>query len=67
MDDTNEMKPCPFCGGNDIEIRERTSTTGVSSVSVMHWCEGGGKPALKPIERMARTREEAVRLWNRRA
>lgn len=64
---TEQIKPCPFCGGHEVEIRERNSTSGVFSVSVMHWCNEGGKPALKPIERMGRTREEAVRLWNKRA
>jgi len=39
----------------------------VFSVSVLHWCKDGGKPVLKPIECMGRTRDEAVRLWNRRA
>lgn len=63
----DDIKPCPFCGGHEVEIRERNSSTGVFSVSVLHWCKDGGKPVLKPIECMGRTREEAVRLWNRRA
>lgn len=66
-EETNEMKSCPFCGGYEVEIRERNSATGVFSVSVLHWCNDGGRQALKPIERMGRNREEAVRLWNKRA
>lgn len=64
---TDDMKPCPFCGGHETEIRERNSTTGVFSVSVMHWCNEDGRQSRKPIERMGRTREEAIRLWNKRA
>jgi Lar family restriction alleviation protein len=64
---TDELKPCPFCGGREIEIRERNSPTGTFSVSVMHWCNEAGRPALKPLERMGRTRDEAVRAWNKRA
>ena len=63
----SEMQPCPFCGGHEVEIRERTASSGVFSVSVMHWCKENGKPSLKPIERMGRTRDEAVRAWNKRA
>ena len=63
----DELKACPFCGGHEIEIRERNSTSGVFSVSVLHWCNDGGKPVLNPVECMGRNRDEAVRLWNKRA
>ncbi len=44
---SDSLKPCPFCGAGETQIRENGRMwTGSkygdpASVSVMHWCEPG--------------------------
>ncbi len=70
---TEELKPCPFCGAGETQIREAKGTwngRGYSepvSVSVWHWCQPiPGQPS-RGIERIGRDRESAIRAWNTRA
>lgn len=51
-----ELKPCPFCGGADIEYHEYTDVTGYRCVQ----CEAAG-----PYTEY-RTKEKAAILWNTR-
>jgi len=69
------LRPCPFCGDGETRIDEsHLSPTmdggpgALISATVRHWCRrvdgdgvvGGG------ISFRGRTREDAVRAWNRR-
>lgn len=70
---TEELKPCPFCGAGETQIREARGTwMGTSSgqpvsVSVFHWCPTiPGQPS-RAIERIGRDRESAIKAWNTRA
>jgi len=70
---TEELKPCPFCGAGETQIREARGTwTGKGygapvSVSVLHWCPPiAGQPS-RPIERIGKDREAAIKAWNTRA
>lgn len=70
---TERLKPCPFCGAGNTEIRQNGRTwTGMKfsdpvSVSVRHWCaEVHGQPT-RMIERAGRDEESAIAAWNTRA
>ena len=69
MTDTTELSPCPFCKAGETRIDEQTYWTGmrsqILSVSVKHWCPKS--PLTSFIEMKAKTKEEAVALWNTRA
>jgi Lar family restriction alleviation protein len=57
-----KLKPCPFCGGEDIVLRK---VWGASLPSgYYHFCMGIGCRAYGPTRE---TEEEAIRAWNRRA
>lgn len=66
-----ELKPCPFCGGGDVEINESNTWSGRGwsdpiSVSITHHChEIKGQPSRK-IERVGRDRASAIAAWNMR-
>lgn len=68
-----ELNPCPFCGAGESRIDESTMRKGrrliVTSVCVRHWC----KPNIVAvgvwsphIEMRAKTREQAIEIWNTR-
>ncbi len=70
---SEELKPCPFCGGSNSEIRDGhkawlgTRWGTPVSVSVIHWCEPiQGQPS-RMIERIGKDQESAVAAWNLRA
>lgn len=70
---TERLKPCPFCGAGNTEIRQNGRIwTGMKfsdpvSVSVRHWCaEVHGQPT-RMIERAGRDEESAIAAWNTRA
>lgn len=64
-----ELLPCPFCGAGETRIDEKVFWTGRSntiiSVTVMHWCPRS--PLQSLLQLTAKTREEAIALWNRRS
>ena len=67
---TEHLKPCPFCGGTETQVREALFWTGmrndVVSVTVMHWCERNEGQPQSHLEIKGRDRESAVRMWNER-
>ena len=70
---TEQLKPCPFCGGGTTEITENGRVwTGMkwgepSSVSVRHWCEEVPGQPSRMLERVGRDHEAAIAAWNRRS
>lgn len=56
-----ELKPCPFCGSNRVEVRDNdTDDIWEHAYQVMCW-ECGIRTLY------CKTPERAVELWNRRA
>jgi hypothetical protein len=68
----SELKPCPFCGGTEVLVRENGRIwTGRKygdpvSVSIMHWCPAEPGQPSRALERAGRDRASAVAAWNRR-
>ena len=63
-----DVKPCPFCGSSEFEIRERVMEGKKGyPVTLLHWCYHDRAHANKPIERVGNTREEAIAAWTKRA
>lgn len=68
----SELKPCPFCGGTEIEVRENGrvwmgSRYGEpSSVSILHHCPAEPGQPSRMLERVGRDHASAVAAWNRR-
>ena len=63
------LKPCPFCGGGETRIDEKTYWTGTRSecthVEVKHWCKQGTiDGAFLTVK--GRTRDAAIEQWNTR-
>jgi hypothetical protein len=62
---------CPFCGENDFGLREigrRIRDDGMLDAGEWlgeHWC-GAGDPQMRIVLK-AKTFDQAVALWNRRA
>ncbi len=57
----DELKPCPFCGGNDIQIDEMESFWDKNETSWRVLC-------INCIaETAGDTKEQAIAAWNRRA
>lgn len=45
-----EVKPCPFCGSSEFEIRERVMEGKKGyPVTLLHWCYHDRAHANKPI------------------
>lgn len=57
---TEQLKPCPFCGGEAGTITDATRILG--SWNLVHRC-----PVLGPIRVERGTRDLVVATWNRRA
>jgi len=70
---SDELKPCPFCGGGTTQFVEngRVSSgmkyTDPISVSVQHWCDPVPGQPSRGIERVGRDKASAITLWNTRA
>ena len=72
---TEELKPCPFCGGTEdtFEIVENGKMwTGQRmsepvSVSVRHWCINADGQPSRMMERIGKDRTSAIASWNMRA
>lgn len=68
----DELKPCPFCGSGDTQIKENGKIwlgmrfSEPASVSVFHWCPAVPGQPSRAIERVGRDRESAIAAWNRR-
>ena len=68
-----ELKPCPFCGGTDIEIREVPGTwQGMKNgpplrFEIRHHCDPLPGELRPFVEKVGRDRESAISAWNTRA
>ena len=67
MTATDELKPCPFCGGKALVIRDYCTSYNIcvfEDFYVGHWCK------LFPTRMVTKkfaTEAEAIAAWNRRA
>ena len=52
----NELRPCPFCGSDDVEVVQLMPDSGFMTVC-----------SKCPASIGAKTKDEAINLWNRRA
>lgn len=60
---TEELKPCPFCGGRDLAVEWiELADRGEKRLEHAVQCRGCGADGPS-----GRTREEAASLWNTRA
>ena len=66
-----ELADCPFCGGGEHCVDEKTYWTGMRSellnVTVRHWCERIEGQPQSLIQITRKTRNEAITAWNTRA
>ena len=66
-----ELADCPFCGGGEHRVDEKTYWTGMRSellnVTVRHWCERIEGQPQSLIQITRKTRNEAITAWNTRA
>ena len=59
---TDKLKPCPFCGGEDVDLLENIEIQGVKVCFVnCKSCQANGTMYLTSKKR------EAIAAWNRRA
>lgn len=68
----HDLLACPFCGSQEIVISPQNYWTGmrntVISVEVRHWCEERQDGVRgSSVTMRAKTEDEAVAKWNRRA
>jgi len=61
-----QLKPCPFCGSNDIRIRKHGMDR---KYRVEIWCTGCGasSPFAKKDKTMIQDEKDVIKAWNRRA
>ena len=63
----SELRPCPFCGAGETQIRDQTVWTGqrsvVTSVEIHHWCEPKSTQLRSHLRVVGKTREEAIEAW----
>ena len=63
---TEELKPCPFCGGTDLFIPEYEKCLGAMRIKCRNReCRAIG-PRYYEKGKTAYIREEAIKAWNRR-
>lgn len=66
-----ELLPCPFCGGEDLEVKtdnEMHMDRGARAVVMCNTCRAQGAIAeIEWYEREAKAKTEAIKLWNRRS
>ena len=60
---SNELKPCPFCGGTKISLYSEKDE---ELHGFLHICEGFDDYMVKVESRLFQTEEEAIDAWNRR-
>jgi len=58
-----DLKPCPFCGSQELEMVHETGKDRYEELVQIHWVHCKGCTASGP---MARFSLEAVEEWNRR-
>lgn len=69
---SQELKPCPFCGAGETQIKENGRMwlgqcySDPVSVSVRHWCAPADGQPSRMIERIGRDEASAVSAWNTR-
>jgi hypothetical protein len=67
----DELKPCPFCGAGDTQIKESKMWTGmrnqIISATVMHWCSKDEGQPQSVMQIAGKDRESAIAKWNSRA
>lgn len=57
-----KLKPCPFCGCEEINIREKEHPSLYDKKAYYLWCDKcGGRTDIYD------TKEKAIRKWNGRA
>lgn len=65
------LLPCPFCAAGETIIQPQHYWTGMSnkilSVEVRHWCKETTGVRGSHVTMRAKTEDEAVAKWNRRA
>lgn len=67
------LKGCPWCGAGETVFQENGRVwlgmkySDPVSVSVRHWCEPVEGQPSRMIERVGKTREDAIAAWNRRS
>ena len=64
--DPNALKPCPFCGGPDLEVRVLADEDGDHKIVVCDGCGTMG-PGSDPETPESSREAETRRLWNQRA
>jgi hypothetical protein len=68
---STSLLPCPFCSAGETMVKPNTHWTGmrseIISVEVRHWCEETTGVRGSHITMRAKTEDEAVAKWNRRA
>jgi Lar family restriction alleviation protein len=57
---TEQLKPCPFCGRENVRIKDETKYDG--TWVIWHYCEDDAYFVYK-----ANTKEDAIDKWNSRA
>lgn len=67
---TDQLRPCPFCGGGEYNLDKSKHWTGVRSivlsVALRHWCERKPSELPSTITIKRKTEAEAIAAWNKR-
>jgi len=58
-----ELKPCPFCGHKPTRVAQHI----VGSLAIVYYTVGCSECLVKPKTAFYRSKEEAIKVWNRRA
>ena len=72
MSDNSKLKPCPFCGGNDIHKQHVVEVIGVPLLEELTTDAGGGWRVIcylceTKTYRHHKTAKSAIKHWNTRA
>lgn len=59
--DMDELKPCPFCGGDEFDVMDGTLGANFPVVYYVHCEECLASSSDEP------TKEQAIKAWNTRA
>lgn len=65
--ESDELKPCPFCGSTDIEENATAVISGRTTESQSGWVECRTCTAEGPTEEVSEGFQPARDAWNRRA